>query len=61
MLGIAATLRFSEAVFLVPAVLMLIWQRRWLESVVLVAGAGIAALTIVGVTDVWYWASRFTA
>ena len=59
MLGIAATLRFSEAVFLAPAVLMLAWQRRWVTSVILVAGAALTAATIVGVTDAWYWGEPF--
>ena len=59
MLGAAAALRFSEAVFLAPAVLMLGWQRRWTASVVLVCGAAVSALTIVGLSDAWYWGEPF--
>jgi hypothetical protein len=59
MLGAAAALRFSEAVFLAPAVLTLGWQRRWAASVLLVCGAAVSALAIVGLTDAWYWGEPF--
>jgi hypothetical protein len=58
-LGVAACFRFSEAVFLGPAVLALLLQRRPGPAFVLVAIAATTAAAIVGVTDAWYWGEPF--
>ena len=55
LLGVAASLRFSEAVFLAPAVAMMAWQKRWRAILVLAAIAPVSALGIVAATDAWYW------
>ena len=55
LLGIAASLRFSEAIFLAPASLMLVRERRWALAFVLTAGAAATALAILALTDLLYW------
>jgi hypothetical protein len=55
LLGAAAALRFSEAVFVAPAVVTLVWQRRGLPAAGLGAVAGLTFVSIVGLTDAWYW------
>jgi hypothetical protein len=58
-LGVAACLRFSEIVFLLPAVALLAAERRWRDAV----GAGVLAtltmLLVLGFSDAWYWGDAF--
>jgi hypothetical protein len=59
LLGVAASLRFSEAVFLAPAVGQLLLARRAGDAaIVAVVGAGTAA-AILGVSDALYWGQPF--
>jgi hypothetical protein len=59
LLGIAASLRFSEIVFLAPAVLTLAWKRQWSSVAVVVFCAAASALAAIAVTDAWYWGQPF--
>lgn len=59
LLGVAMCFRFSEVVFLGPAVLTLVWQRRWLSAVAVVGIASGTAFAIIGLTDAWYWGEAF--
>jgi hypothetical protein len=59
LLGTAACFRFSEVVFLGPALVMLVWERRWTSALAVVAIAVATALAIVGLTDWWYWGEAF--
>jgi hypothetical protein len=54
-LGIAAALRFSEGMFVVPAVAMLLWEKRWTSAAVLTTVAPATALAVVAAADAWYW------
>jgi hypothetical protein len=58
-LGIAAAMRFSEEVFLVPAMFQLVWQRRWRAVVALTAAFAVAALVAIGGSDWMYWGQPF--
>jgi hypothetical protein len=55
LIGVAASLRFSEAVFVVPAVLTLMRDRRWTAVAALAIVAAASALAAVAVTDALYW------
>jgi hypothetical protein len=59
LLGVAACFRFSEIVFLVPAVAQLLLARRLAAAAVLGAAALTAAALVLGLTDLWYWGSPF--
>ena len=59
LIGVAMCFRFSEVVFLGPAVVSLAWQRRWLPVIAVVGIAGAAALAIIGASDAWYWGEPF--
>ena len=59
LVGIAAALRFSEAVFVAPAVGMLVFERRWRDAVVCLVAAAGAALAIQAVSDQLYWGTPF--
>jgi hypothetical protein len=59
LLGLAAACRFSEAIFVVPAVLALAWQRRWAAAATVAAVAAGTALALVGLSDAWYWGEPF--
>jgi hypothetical protein len=59
LLGLAASLRFSEAVFLAPAMVGLAIRRRFVEAAVCLFAAGAAATLLLGITDRLYWGSAF--
>jgi hypothetical protein len=58
-LGLGATFRFSEAVFLVPAVLSLIFRRELKSALVLAVTAICAIAGLLAVTDHFYWGQAF--
>ena len=59
LLGAGTSLRFSEGVFVAPAALVLMWQRRWAAAFVLIASAAATALAIIGAADALYWGEPF--
>lgn len=59
LLGCATAFRFSEAVFVVPAVLMFAKSSHWRLVPVLIGGWAAAAGVILGVCDYLYWGSPF--
>jgi hypothetical protein len=59
LVGVAAALRFSEAVFLAPAVAMLALERRWRDAAVFTVIAAGTGLGIQAVADQLYWGSPF--
>ena len=59
LVGIAAALRFSEAVFVAPAVGMLMLERRWRDAVVCLVAAAGTALAIQAISDQLYWGTPF--
>jgi hypothetical protein len=58
-LGVAATFRFSEVVFIVPAGLGLLWQRRWVDTVSVGLAAALSATAVLGAADYWFWGEPF--
>jgi hypothetical protein len=58
-IGIAAAIRFSEAIFLIPAVLGLVLDRRRREALLLACGAIAIAVTVLGLCDWFYWGWPF--
>jgi hypothetical protein len=59
LLGVAASFRFSEAMFIVPAAVMLASQRKWLAAMAVPVMAIVMSLTLLGVSDAWYWGTPF--
>lgn len=59
LIGLAAALRFSEAVFVVPAALHLWLGDRRAHAALLAATAGVVAAAITAVADLAYWGSAF--
>jgi hypothetical protein len=55
----AAALRFSEAMFVLPAALSLILERRWRDLAAVTVSCGVVGLGIQGVSDWWYWGHPF--
>ena len=58
-LGIGAALRFSEFVFIVPAVIMLALEGRRRDAIVVATAAVVFALAILGIADTLYWKQPF--
>jgi hypothetical protein len=61
LLGCAAAFRFSEAVFVLPAVLALGHERRWSHLAPLVAGFAASAAAIIAIADYLYWGTPFSS
>jgi hypothetical protein len=59
LVGVAATLRFSELVFLVPGLVHLTVERRWRHVVLFTAGFIAAAGAIQFTADELFWGSPF--
>jgi hypothetical protein len=59
LVGVAASLRFSEAVFLVPAVGQLLLARRAGDAVIVTLVGAATAAAILGVSDALYWGHPF--
>jgi hypothetical protein len=58
-IGIAACVRFSEIVFVVPAVVQLVVDRRRQDALVFAAAVAASALAIQGLGDAWFWGEPF--
>jgi hypothetical protein len=54
-LGVAAAVRFSEIVYIVPAFLCLILKKRWKQAGLMVFVFGTVFLFIIGLGDWLYW------
>jgi hypothetical protein len=61
LLGLAAAFRFSEAIFVAPAAIVLAWHGRWRDAVVVGAAAVAAAGVAIGIADGLYWGSAFSS
>jgi hypothetical protein len=59
LLGFAGSLRFSEFVFLVPALLELLLRRRWLPAGTLLLACAVIAALLLGYADRIYWGGWF--
>lgn len=59
LVGIAAALRFSEAIFVLPAALMLLIERRWSAAALFVAVAAATGVLIQAIADQAYWGASF--
>jgi Alg9-like mannosyltransferase family len=59
LIGVAAAMRFSEEVFLVPAVLQMCAARRWRAVLMISVGFAVVALTTLGAIDAVYWGQPF--
>jgi hypothetical protein len=54
-LGVAAAIRFSEILYIVPAFLYLILEKRWKQAGIMVFVFGAVFLFIIGLGDWLYW------
>jgi hypothetical protein len=61
LLGGAAAFRFSEAMFVLPALVMLRERRRWLEAGVMLTAAAATAALAIGMADLLYWGTPFAS
>jgi len=59
LLGVAAAMRFSEALFVVPAMVALLAERRVRDALLVAATASATAALIVGSADALYWGRPF--
>ena len=59
LLGIAATLRFSEFIFALPALGVLVLRRDWKNAAIVGITMLAVSMTILGVSDYLYWGSPF--
>jgi hypothetical protein len=59
LVGVAACLRFSEVVFVIPAVLQLLMQRRLRHATAFCAVVIATIAVMLGLTDQWYWGQPF--
>jgi hypothetical protein len=59
LLGIAAAMRFSEAMFLLPASIEVVSDKRWKEAVLMAAGFLVTTVVIFGIGDWQYWGRPF--
>ena len=58
-LGIGACIRFSEGIFLLPAVLQLVLEKRYKDVVILCVVFGVTCAAIFGISDAIYWGRPF--
>ncbi len=58
-IGIAGAMRFGEAAFIVPCVLMMALERRPWQALVCAICFGTASLGIIGLADALYWGRPF--
>lgn len=61
LLGCAAAFRFSEAIFVLPAAVLLMTSAHWNRIPALVAGWTISAGLIIGISDYLYWGAPFSS
>ena len=54
-----ASIRFSEMIFLIPAVLYLFFKKRFKHSVVLILTSSVTFAFIIGLSDWLYWGEAF--
>jgi hypothetical protein len=59
LLGIAAAMRFSEAVFLLPAAVEVVSDKRWKEAFLIAAAFLVTTVAIFGLGDWQYWGTPF--
>jgi hypothetical protein len=59
LVAVAASFRFSEAVFLLPAFVQLCLRNEWRRAVVLVACWAVVSLVAAGLGDFVYWGEAF--
>lgn len=59
LVGIATVFRFSEAVFVIPAALLLLGQRMWTRTAVFLFTWASSAALILAITDYLYWGQPF--
>jgi hypothetical protein len=59
LLGIAAAMRFSEAMFLLPASVEVVSDKRWKGAVSIAGGFLVTTVAIFGLGDWQYWGSPF--
>jgi hypothetical protein len=59
LVGLAATLRFSEAVFVVPAIVQVTLERRWAHLAAFSGGFVLIAAGIQLTADLLFWGSPF--
>ncbi len=57
LLGIGAALRFSEVIFFIPAVLFLVFNKRWRQGLILGFISTSTFLAVIGVSDALHWKS----
>jgi hypothetical protein len=58
-LGIAAAVRFSELIFILPAAIFLLSGKRWRDTVIMVFFFVSTFLLILGISDWLYWKKAF--
>lgn len=59
LIGVAAALRFSEEIFLIPALLQLTVARRWGHAGLACCGFLLVAILVLGPVDQMYWGEAF--
>ncbi|MEX2660627.1 MAG: glycosyltransferase family 39 protein [Vicinamibacterales bacterium] len=59
LLGLAGAMRFGEAVFILPALTILLAEGRRADAIATVVSFGVALLAITGVADLMYWGTPF--
>ncbi|MBM3286555.1 MAG: hypothetical protein FJY88_04295 [Candidatus Eisenbacteria bacterium] len=59
LLGIGASIRFSEAAFIASAALMFAVDKKWARALIVGATSCVAAALAVGVSDWLYWGEPF--
>jgi hypothetical protein len=59
LIGVAAALRFSEEIFLIPALLQLTVARRWGHAGLACCGFFLVAILVLGPVDQMYWGESF--
>jgi hypothetical protein len=58
-LGVAAAVRYSEVIYIVPALLYLLWDKRWKRAFFMGCVFGAVFLFIIGLSDKLYWGVPF--
>jgi len=58
-IGFAGSLRFSEFIFLVPAIVERLLRRQWKLAIVLILGSFAVASVLLGYADKLYWGDWF--
>lgn len=60
-IAVAGAMRFSEALFLLPALVHLVSEQRWKSAIACAASCAMTLVILQAAVDQWYWGTPFAS